>query len=332
MGYSSENLSALEVVSMPSTRLRHLAMLIVVLSLIAGCDQRKHVSRIFEATNKVIRMGGDDLRVLPPELQRCKSLQELWITSSRITDIPTWISEMRELRVLKIQDSRLRGINPAVFTLPRLEELGLALNRIEVIPAGVPPHPHLTSVNLNFNRIREIPDWLLACPKLKTLQLVGNQVNQWPKTSPCGVEVLIATNNEISFLPSAQSFPSLKQLRVDINQIACLKGISGFQHLEFLSVCSNQIQALPDEMGEIEHLRYLDVSNNPISVIPDGMVEGWRDLRELRLSCTRVESLPRALLTLEKLELIALTGTPVPNDDGVLRDLRDRKGLQVRGP
>lgn len=77
------------------------------------------------------------------------------------------------------------------------------------------------------------------------------------------------------FLKGLMKCTSLEELTLDSNLISSVKGIEKLHSLQWLSVASNQLCELPDDLWKLSKLRYLNISHNSLPTLHQLKVIEW---------------------------------------------------------
>jgi hypothetical protein len=76
-----------------------------------------------------------ELRFVPEEIRRFKTLRVLYLASNNIKTLPDWIGAFTELTVLNAEGCGLTAIPDSVARLPKLRRLDIAKNDISALPS-----------------------------------------------------------------------------------------------------------------------------------------------------------------------------------------------------
>ncbi len=163
----------------------------------------------------------------------------------------------------------------------------------------------LEVLNLTGNALRSLPDWL---PELSRLR------------------VLFCSDNAFTELPEVVgACPQLSMVGFKSNQIQHVSAASLPPALRWLILTGNQIETLPEALGERPALEKVALAGNRLQALPDSLA-GCDRLALLRLSANRFTTLPPWLWTLPSLSWLALAGNPVT------AELEARLAAQVNVP
>jgi hypothetical protein len=125
------------------------------------------------------------------------------------------------------------------------------------------------------------------------------------------LRVLFGSRNKFERLPAALGdCVSLSQIGFRATGLREVPGEALPPLLRWLILTENQVELLPDELGERPHLQKLMLAGNRLRDLPTGMTNAT-SLELLRLSCNSFEKLPSWLVDLPKLAWISWAGNPL---------------------
>ena len=195
-----------------------------------------------------IKVAGNKLTEIPPEIGNLKKLMDLTIARNQIRELPRTLCQLANLRWMDVQHNLLKQIPDEIINnMKDLEELMMNNNEIIKLPQKL---RNLQTLLANNNQITEFPDEIELF-RLKYLNLSFNKLQKLSNFSFGRMKELMklsVTDNEIEYLPD--SVVTLNQL----TQLDC-------KH--------NLIKQIPDNLHELKNLKVIDISSNKISVIPD---------------------------------------------------------------
>lgn len=160
------------------------------------------------------------------------------------------------------------------------------------------------------NEIFELAD------TLEVLDLSNNQLSSLPADFGrlTHLKILFLSNNKFESLPKQLAdCPELEMIGFKANQIKQVAENALPSKTRWLILTENQIEQLPDSMGELYRLRKLALAGNQLTSLPDSMAN-CRELELVRLSANQLTQLPDWLLRLPKLSWLAFAGNPLGDD------------------
>jgi hypothetical protein len=178
-----------------------------------------------------------------------------------------------------LRSGQLQGIN----------RLDLAANLTEFPIEIFELADSLAILNLSDNNLRSLPADLGRLHQLKIIFLSNNDFEEVP-------EVLADCPNL-----SMVGFKSNK-IRVFDENILPLG-------VRWLILTDNQLERLPNSIGQLQSLQKLMLAGNQLRSLPDEMA-ACQNLELIRLAANRLESLPTWLFTLPRLSWLAYAGNP----------------------
>jgi Leucine-rich repeat (LRR) protein len=84
----------------------------------------------------------------------------------------------------------------------------------------------------------------------------------------------------------------------------------GFRNVTLLSLSGNQLQSIPDAIGNCAQLHSLDLDRNQLQIIPD-TIGNCTQLQWLHLNRNKLQSIPDAIGNCMKLRALGLKGNPL---------------------
>lgn len=165
--------------------------------------------------------------------------------------------------------------------------MNLSHNKLTALPKELGSLTTLESLDLGSNLLGALPPELKSLTLLKTLNLRANALLQVPP--------------EVTFLKD------LSSLDVSHNKLLSLPSLAPLKRLAFLSVASNPMSTLPDDLGACAALRVLDASACLLTSLPLSL-NAAKELAELHVAGNpSLTALPDGLEQLEHLEAIVAT-------------------------
>lgn len=147
----------------------------------------------------------------------------------------------------------------------------------------------LEVLDLSDNNLSSLPDDFYRFKKLKRLFLSNNEFNHIPKV--------------------LAKLPILSMLGIRNNQIEIF-GENTLPHsIRWLILTDNNIQSLPQSIGDLKLLQKFMLSGNQINCLPD-TISKCTNLELLRIAANKLDFFPTILLSLPKLSWLAYSANP----------------------
>ena len=150
---------------------------------------------------------------------------------------------------------------------------------------------------------------------LEVLNLSGNRLSTLPDDFGClqKLRILFLSENQFTSLPAVLAeCPNLTMIGFKSNRISNIPENALPKNVQWLILTDNQIETLPESMGDLSKLQKCMLAGNKIAELPKSMAL-CRSLELLRLSANALESLPEWLFTLPRLSWFACAGNPCVN-------------------
>ncbi|HWH86137.1 MAG TPA: leucine-rich repeat-containing protein kinase family protein [Pseudomonas sp.] len=151
----------------------------------------------------------------------------------------------------------------------------------------------LEVLNLSGNALRSLPDDLHRLSRLRVLFCSDNQFTELPTClGQCAALTMVGFKaNRIVDVPAA-ALP---------------------MRLRWLILTDNEIESLPDELGERPELQKLMLAGNRLHSLPQSLRHCHR-LELIRIAANQLSELPQWLLTLPSLTWLAYAGNPLETE------------------
>ncbi|KAF9105623.1 hypothetical protein BGX29_011828 [Mortierella sp. GBA35] len=257
----------------------------------------KHVAKLLLRRNNI--------QEIPPEIKVLTNLIELSLRDNLLTTLPIEITNLRLLQKLSLANNRLQEPPEPIAAFSQLIWLSLANNTLTTLPDSFAQLQKLTSLDLQRNRFVTIPDCVFAMRSLTILLLQKNRITTIsPKIGYCTQLVsLNLSYNRIQHLPvEMKECRNLQHLLLSVNSIQGLPSVlcESWLNLLNLDLHTNDLKALPSQLGSLKTLRRLNMAINKIEEIPPSI--GQLQLLEwLNLNDNKLVTLPSTMDQMQKL-------------------------------
>lgn len=170
----------------------------------------------------------------------------------------------------------------------------------------------ITRLTLSEN-LTEFPEQIYdLADSLEVLDLSGNQLVELPADlyRLNNLKILFCSDNCFTRLPDVLgACPKLEMIGFKHNQISLVPSDSLPKQTRWLILTDNQIEALPDSIGELSRLQKLALAGNRLTRLPASIAH-CKKLELVRLSANQLTEFPDVLLDLPRLAWLAFAGNP----------------------
>ncbi|KAJ3361665.1 cysteinyl-tRNA synthetase [Allomyces javanicus] len=272
---------------------------------------------------KELRLSGTELTAVPEAIAFATGLEHLDLSNNRIRQVDALtLTLLPRLKSLSLKGNRLQTLPEDMVFTSRINTLDLSSNQLTDIPLPVAGMVHLIDLDLSFNRIQDVLN-VRALTQLERLVLLGNELRQLPEsfTRLARLIELDLRENQLVDISPVAYLPRLQALHVDHNQLSSVHGCAAALHLSLarnplttfaprvpstmtvLNLTRAKLTALPADMAQVSGLERIVLDHNQLSQL----ALDWprlTHLRELRVACNCLQTLPDGLAQCPKLELI----------------------------
>jgi len=148
---------------------------------------------------------------------------------------------------------------------------------------------------------------------LEVLNLSGNRLQALPAdlSRLRKLRILFCSDNPFTEVPECLGeCEQLEMIGFKANQIRHLPAAALPTALRWLILTDNQLQALPDEIGNCHRLQKLMLAGNQLPSLPETLAN-CINLELLRIAANHLQALPEWLLALPRLSWLAAAGNPI---------------------
>eukprot|EP00742_Colponemidia_sp_Colp-10_P010981 GILJ01012129.1.p1 GENE.GILJ01012129.1~~GILJ01012129.1.p1 ORF type:complete len:710 (+),score=124.52 GILJ01012129.1:74-2203(+) len=208
---------------------------------------------------------------------------ELHLNGQSLTDLPVWLSDLRDLSLLDVSNNSIVALSSHVSSLQKLKTLAAHHNEISLVPLDILSLELLTSLDLSANKLqRFLPDADLVnrLNQLQILKLSSNQLRSFP-AEVTNIKSLVELHLDFTGLTTVEELvsngpmPKLSVLNLNNNRLTTIPAAvpSIMPSLTFLGISNNDIANLPTELGFMANLRGLMLEGNPLKSIRRPILE-----------------------------------------------------------
>ena len=172
--------------------------------------------------------------------------------------------------------------------------LQLSNKKLKLVPLEIYNYVHLTSLSMAFNKIPDIDKICKTLLNLKTLNMSNNCIRSLPISlnNLTNLTTLNLYNNKLNRINiSLAPLINLKRADFGVNKLneISLAYLAQCPALTELSVLSNSLKSLPQEMNQMKSLKRLDISFNYLKSMPD--LKSIQTLETISISDNYIEHL-----------------------------------------
>lgn len=162
--------------------------------------------------------------------------------------------------------------------------------------------------------LTEFPQEILEhALEVEVLDLGNNQLSDLPDNLHFlkNLRILFLTNNRFEHIPPViAKCENLEMIAFKSNQVKTVGEDCFPVNTRWLILTENQIETLPESMGDLTQLKKLALAGNQLTSLPSSM-KRCTELELVRLSANQLTEIPSWLLQLPKLAWLAFSGNPI---------------------
>lgn len=213
-----------------------------------------------------LQLGYNKLKSLPVMPRRKLPLQELFLQSNEIEDLPeNFFFACENLILLNVSTNRLLTLPIVDGGMCQIEKLFATNNNLtDRVLDSIVCLNNLRVIHLGYNRLTTFPE---SC------------VRNWPE-----LEELVLSGNKLQHLPeNLANLQHLKVLRVHSNQLQSVPTLSKTQTLRVLDLAHNQLDKINLVMLVPKKLQFLDLSCNRELQVDPNQLQACQSQRRMSL-------------------------------------------------
>ena len=216
--------------------------------------------------------GGNQIKLLPPEIAQLSNLRYLDVSRNQLTALPPEIARLSNLRCLFVPQNRLTALPLEIAQLNNLRYLDVSYNQLTALPPEIAQLSNLQSLTVSHNQLTALPPKIAQLSNLQSLSVLGNQLTALPPeiAQLSNLQSLDVLGNQLTALPpEIAQLSNLRHLYVEGNRLTTLPPeIARLSDLQYLFIGGNRLTALPPEVARLNNLRVLDASHNQLTALP----------------------------------------------------------------
>jgi len=170
----------------------------------------------------------------------------------------------------------------------------------------------ISQLKLSENLTTFPQEILTLADSLEILDLSSNALSSLPEelVQLTKLKIIFASQNKFTHLPEVLGkLPHLEMVGFKSNQITQVAESSLPAQLRWLILTDNQIESLPNSLGERPRLQKLALAGNRLTKLPQTLAQA-HNLELIRISANNLSECPEQLLNLPNLAWIAFAGNP----------------------
>jgi adenylate cyclase len=253
-----------------------------------------------------IKLANNKLSKLPAYFANFRQLRSLNISSNSFTTFPEHITGLRSLVDLDISFNKLSSL-PTIGNLTTLERLWTTNNDLKgPFDDSWGNLVNLKEIDARFNGITNI-DNVAGLPNLEQLLVGHNAISTFKGSFP-KLRTLILDHCPMTSFDLDAAVPTLSVLNIASAKLVEFKE-SMFDYmcnLQKLTLDKNHFSHISPNVGRLSRLEYLSIAKNPLNVVPPS-IGNLTELKLLNLRECSIGKLPPEIWYCLKLETLILS-------------------------
>lgn len=201
-------------------------------------------------------------------LKSCPTLRVVDLSANALKNLGEILPIKNELRTLNLSCNLIKDISLLVENLKSVERLNLSSNIIEEIPKSIAALESIEELDLSDNAIETIANTFFDL-EVEIVDLSSNRLKELQLYSLESLDKLLLDENIFESLEIEDYFaPYLREFSCDSCNLKKFL-LPPSESLELLCYSSNEIESIPQEVGQYTKLLELDIDGNNIENLPD---------------------------------------------------------------
>lgn len=258
-----------------------------------------------------IDLSASGLKEVPSFVFKAKSLELLILDDNHIKKLPKALGELPNLKRIYWRRNQLDDFWwISIKKIEGLDKLDISNNSLSRMPVGIKKLTGLKELVAEENFFGEVPiNRLKKATFLRTLSLSKSHdliINENNYENLNFITVFKANKCKLERIdPSIYDMTGLDELQLQENELVSIPvGISRLSNLTKLSFYKNKLTALPKDLFDL-NLKVIDLYYNELEVIPEWIGE-LENLEILFLAHNRIYALPESVGNLTRLDELYL--------------------------
>jgi len=266
---------------------------------------------------------------------------ELDLSGWGLEELPAEIGQLDWLEKLNLESAGINFLPKEIGLLKNLRELNLFDNRIETLPKEIGELASLTHLDLNFNQTKQIPPEFGQLKNLTHLEFGDCGLGYFPFviTKLRNLRVLYMDYGGLEYIPGEiGNLTELEVLDINANSLSSLPfEFRYLYNLKILDISRNDFEELPESLFSLTNLEELYAGENGLTAI-NPKISNLSALRLFNLGNSgggfrywsgetdydnEISELPSELIKLKNLQILDLTGNPLPIPPEILSNVND---------
>jgi Leucine-rich repeat (LRR) protein len=246
------------------------------------------------------------------------------LTHMKLSMIPQELFTLTQLTLLDLKDNLVEVLPSSMYLLSKLKHLDLSSNQLVTLDSSIGFLTDLTWLSVAKNQINDIPEDVKYLQSLRFLDVHVNQLSTLlavdhslpmrcshfeveSSSIPARQHVLeaILSSPGHKNLSGLAIITCLRDLEISYNKLRFLPDLRALRFLKRINLSHNILEALPEELCEVQTLVKLEAGDNRIRALP-ASVSKLTALSVLSLKNNSLESIPNEICRCFALKYLSL--------------------------